>query len=509
MNEAWLKPALLGVDRPQAICTGGAMDDVLQAIIEGADDPALAYSRQMGVLAACRRAAAPLAAAVAVPALAPHDPAALPADHGWASLLATLFNAGHAAPWLKRLRQQACVRLAAQGRHLPVAVLPAALDTGARFAALRDVLRSVLGERGRWLAACNDEWRYALGGVAPAATAQDLEQVWNEGSSEARLQAFQQQRAIDPGAARARLQQSLKELPARDRALFVAALGNGLHTDDEALLQALLKDRSREVRALVGPLLARLPDSAHARFLQAQMQGLLQAQRSGLLRRSTWQLQAPAAAEAGWAEAGIDSKRPNGESLGERAWWLYQLARQWPLQWWCQTLEKTPEEVLAWAQKTDWFAALLRAWIEQVDAGEPAWVEALIAHKASYHHKTALLALLPVQQRERHWPATLAELQAQGLLHTVLDSTEAAQVLGPAYSQALAPQVGALLGDERLRYDYLLRDQLLELLAVLHPSVLAQVQVAEPPANATEAMLACTQQARAVLLTRRALYAPI
>ncbi|MBK0011317.1 DUF5691 domain-containing protein [Stenotrophomonas sp. S41] len=507
MNQSWLKPALLGIDRPQVIAVGGALDAVLQAVA-AADEPALAYSRQVGVLAACERAAVRTAATVDVPPPAPDDPLQMAADHPWVPLLANVFEPGQVSPWGKRLRQQACERLAAYGRHLPVAVLPQALDAGARFAALREPLRAVLGVRGHWLAACNAEWRYAGAAVEAQASAADDEQVWNEGSSEARLAMFQQQRVDDAAAARTRLQDSLKELPARERAAFIAALQPELHADDVPLLQGLLKDRSREVRALVGPMLGRLPASPHAAYLQAQMEGLLQQSRSGLLRRLAWTLEAPAALDPGWADAGIDSKRPNGEVLGERAWWLYQLARQLPLAWWCRTLEKPAADVVAWAREGDWYQALLRAWLERVDASEADWVEALIALKETHPRKSELLALLPAVQRERHWPARLQDLISQNLLGDVVDSTGAARSLSAAYSQALAPSVGALFGDERLRYDYLLRDRLLELLAVLHPTTLASVQIAEPPATATDAMLHVAHQARALLALRQALYSP-
>ena len=91
MNQAWLKPALLGIDRPQVIAVGGALDVLLQAVAD-ADEPALAYSRQVGVLAACERAAVRTAAAVSVPPPVADDPLQLAADHPWVALLATVFQ---------------------------------------------------------------------------------------------------------------------------------------------------------------------------------------------------------------------------------------------------------------------------------------------------------------------------------------------------------------------------------------------------------------------------------
>ncbi|WP_369944521.1 DUF5691 domain-containing protein [Xanthomonas medicagonis] len=505
MSDAWLKPALLGIDRPQTIPAEGALGEVLAAVAMQ-EDAALGYSQQVGVLAACRRAALRMAAPVPLPPPADVDPLALPSGHAWAPLLQALFASVQPSPWVRRVRYEACVQLAARHRHLPVAVLPQALDAGARLGALRSCLRPVLGVRGRWLAARNADWAYAAQTAIEADAPADLEQLWNEGAFDARLRAFQQLRAHDAEDARARLQATLKDLSARERVDFVAALQPQLSEADAPLLLPLLKDRSREVRMLVGPMLARLPSTPHAQYVQAQMLALLQHQPGGLLRRMSWKLEAPAAADAGWADAAIDGKRPNTDLLGERAWWLYQLARQLPLAWWCHTLEKTPAQVLAWARSTDWYDALLRAWLERVDASEPEWVEALVAVEQRHMRLGELLAMLPPAQRERHWPASAAELQQKRLFGDVLDSTGPGQTLSAAYSRQLAAGLGALFGEESLRYDYTLRDTLLELLAVLHPAALPHVQVADAAADATEAMRDCVQQARQLLVLRQTLH---
>ncbi|QNH16910.1 hypothetical protein HEP74_02050 [Xanthomonas sp. SS] len=505
MSEAWLKPALLGIDRPQVIPATGALGEVLAAVATQ-EDAALGYSRQVGVLAACRRAALRMAAPVALPPPAEVDPLALPTGHAWAPLLKGLFGNAQPSPWMKRARYEACLQLAAHNRHLPVAVLPQALEAGVRLSALRPGLRPVLGVRGRWLAARNADWAYAADTAVDADAPTDLEQVWNEGAFDARLLAFRQLRAHNAEDARARLQGTLKDLSARERVDFVAALQPQLSEADAPLLQPLLKDRSREVRMLAGPMLARLPSTPHAQYVQAQMLALLQHQPGGLMRRMAWKLEAPAAADAGWAEAAIDSKRPNNDMLGERAWWLYQLARQLPLAWWCHTLEKAPAQVLAWARGTDWHDALLRAWLERVDASEPEWVEALIGVEQRHMSLGDLLAMLPPAQRERHWPTSAAELQHKRLLGEVLDSTGLGQTLSAAYSRQLAAGLGALFGEASLRYDYTLRDALLELLAVLHPSMLSHVQVADAQADATEAMRDCVHQARQLLALRQTLH---
>ncbi|WP_153065977.1 DUF5691 domain-containing protein [Xanthomonas campestris] len=506
MSPIWLKPALLGIDCPQVVPAEGALGDVLAAVAKH-EDAALAYSVQVGVVAASRRAALRMAAPVALPPLAENDPQALPADHAWTPLLKRLFSGTQPPPWMRRTRYEACLQLGAHNQYLPVAVLPLALNAGARVNPLRAFLRPVLGIRGRWLAACNPDWNYAVeagdhGQAAPA----NLEQVWDEGTFDARLHAFRQLRTHNAATANARLQCALKDFSARERVEVIAALQPQLSDADGPLLQTLLKDRSREVRMLVGPMLATLPFTVHAQYINAQMRTLLQQQPAGLLRRMAWKLDAPAVADAGWVDAAIDSKRPGSDMLGERAWWLYQIARQLPLGWWCQTLEKTPTQVLAWARSTDWYDALLRAWLERVDASEPEWVQAMIDVEQRQLRLGELLAMLPPAQREQHWPASIAELQQTSLFAEVLGSTSPGQTLSAAYSQRLAADLGARFGDESLRYDYVQRDLVLELLAVLHPSALPHVQIADAAPNATEAMLDCVQQAHDVVTLRQALH---
>jgi len=52
-------------------------------------------------------------------------------------------------------------RLYRSGKRLPPALLPDALRVGTRTTDLRPVILAVMGERGRWLAQCNKDWRWA------------------------------------------------------------------------------------------------------------------------------------------------------------------------------------------------------------------------------------------------------------------------------------------------------------------------------------------------------------
>jgi hypothetical protein len=385
---------------------------LLARVGEGSD-AALDFSRRAGVLAACTLAAMALdQGEVQRPVPAAPDANVLPGDHPWAAAIRAIFtDAVITQTHEARLKHEACVCLAAAGFTLPFAALPQALEAGQRNQALRAVLLPVLGHRGRWLAAQNADWKFA-GGAAVASDAQDASRLWQEGNPLERLAHFTRLRGSDPAAARELLQAGLGELSAKERAEFVAALGHGLSADDGALLALLLKDRSRDVRYGAARLLAGLPGSAHAQGLVGWLAPLL-SQKRGLLGRQ-WLIDAPQAADPAWAGAAIDAARPQYEALGERAWWLYQIARQVPLDWWTTHTGMKPAELVAWAGKTDWKDALHRAWRERASAAEPDWIEALLSLRTreARAEASALLALLPVARRADETPAMAECAQA-------------------------------------------------------------------------------------------------
>src|SRR5436190_1181360 len=74
-----------------------------------------------------------------------------------------------------------------------VAVVPGslaeALAAGTRSVALRPALLAVIGERGRWLARWNHDWRWAAEALPELADGvpADTETIWQEGTAAQRL----------------------------------------------------------------------------------------------------------------------------------------------------------------------------------------------------------------------------------------------------------------------------------------------------------------------------------
>lgn len=468
MNRPWYKEALIGVGATPALPLDGELGRLMNELTENTEEPALAYSRMMAVVAAAHRAAVALPDPLApLPTPAGPDATVLPSTHAWVGPLAYCLDNGPL-----RLQYEACEQLRRHKRSLPLALLPAALEAGRQAVELRQYLLPVLGERGRWLARLNSRWAYAAGPGDIRDGSDQAHPCWTSGAFSERLGYLQRLRSQNAALARVLLQTTLEELPAKERLAFVETFAVGLEPDDEVLLSQRLSDRSREVRRAASILLARLPDSNHAKRLNAWLSVLITPKR-GLLGGS-WRCNAPTQANEEWAKAGINPKRPAHESLGERAWWLYQLVRSVPLPWWERHTDMSPEQLLAWARKSDWKEALLRGWNECAGVGDDAWIAAMVASKQPLFKKqmARLLSLLEPAKRERYWPKTLAELQVANLLHDVIESCAPGDTLSAAFSRGLVAGLAQAMSGDGFRQNHLLRQLLAGLVCVVHPESL-------------------------------------
>ena len=484
MNDwnALLQAALLGAERPWTLppplTQVGAADPVAQLLRDAraqsaADAPGLLL-RLAGAKAVCQCAGW---TAPATP-LAPIAPAApesrTPATAAWSQLLSHALALG-----TPRLQHQVLFAIDAAVLRAPPALLPALLHAGRQSVALRPHLLPVLGERGRWLAQQNPEWAYACGAQEQA----DTQTHWAHGSLEQRCAVLRAERATAPAAARERLQADWESLAAKDRTALIAILRVGLSLDDETFLNTQLKDRAQDVRRMAAKLLAALPGSAYAQRITARMVPLVVCSQAepGLLgrmlgRSSTEQrvtLDAPTQPDADWKTDLLEPERPTHESLGERAWWLYQLTSRTHLAWWTAHTGLAPAELLTLAQRSDWTEALVRGWTDavlwQLDA---VWAQALLDHAGDLRgdHRAELLAMLSAPQREAFLlqqlgePKQLYEVVAACLAGCALHAS-----LGPAVSTRLAQLLRQQIDRGALLDNYSLRSLLPEVVCALHP----------------------------------------
>lgn len=554
--QTLLPAAMVGTDKMafSSPTLSGPVGALLAQIQAQAASPALALLQTAGVLAVCERAARQGTARAAPAANVAPDAAAAPATNATApggtpaantaapgstpaanatapgNTPAANIAAPETAPALTskslqislrwalaegslRLQIELLQRLSAAGWRLPHGLLTLALDAGQRSVALRPALLAVLGERGRWLARQNSAWRYAEGGTAADAP---LETRWSEGSLTQRIELLRQERQRDPASARERLKAALPDLPAKDRAELAAVLIEGLSMDDEALLVALCKDRGTDVRQTARALLAQLPGSATTQRAIARLLPCLEKQATlKSLLGAKWKIEPPQAADDDWKADGLEAERPKHESLGERAWWLYQLARQVPLAWWESHTGMTPAALLQWAAKDDWHAALVRAWFELLPmAPDTAWCQAFLpdhARKAlpdiPQNTLARVVSMLPSVERELHWTQALQKLQPlqpsepsafNDVIYQILKAYQPGMHVSQPLSELLVSTLQGYLHYDKTTTDHFqLRTQLPELCCVLHPGALpawqAMTRIENEAHFLTQALDGCLQ----------------
>jgi hypothetical protein len=289
--------------------------------------------------------------------------------------------------------------------------LPGLLGVGLAQAEWREAILPVLGERGRWLAAQNPEWSWAVGG------ADDDENIWHVGDGAARLSFLRRLRRTNPTRARELLAATWKDEDPEDRIRFVSILESGLNADDEPLLEAALDDKRKEVRKGAATLLARLPGSALItrmigratpllKFTPAQSGSLLKFQKS---KPAILEIVLPSECDKSMQRDGIEIKPMTG--FGEKIGWIIQMLETVPLTYWTTTWKTSPAEVIEASMQGEWKKEMFEAWLRAAIRQENQdWAEAVfpIALTAKRVEKfDGLLAALSVERREVRLAALL------------------------------------------------------------------------------------------------------
>lgn len=351
------------------------------------------------------------------------------------------------------------------GFHLPTSLLMLGIEQRRTRPALRPLIDAVIGERRRWLLATRGEATISTPDADPA-------ERWQTGTLAERRAALVHLLAADRAAARERFRAALPQLPAAERAELLVVLVDRADPADEALYESLLKDRGREVRLLAAAGLQRIPGSAWAVRMRERVQALI--------RRDGQQpsLAPPTEPDPAWAADGIELKRPKQESLGERAWWLYELTRRVPLSVWQEATGLDAAGLLGWAKSSDWKEALRRGWTESL-AVTPD-LDALLAFgRAGMRpwEQQALFQRMAPAETERFWSGMLASRRPplSELLGSYEQRPELDETLpAPLAEAALASYAGLLAAERREHWN--LAQQALALSLLLPAALLPQLR---------------------------------
>jgi hypothetical protein len=254
-------------------------------------------------------------------------------------------------------------------QHVPEMLLPSLLDKGRQQRELRPSVLPVLGQRGRWLAAQNPDWNYAV--------ALTTEADWETGTPSARLLYLQDLRSHNPDHARELLQSTWKQETASDRAKFLETFRNGLSLADEPFLEDGLSDRSKEVRRVAVDILASLPDSRLCRHVMEHTCRYLSLEREV----SSLHVQLPDHLDETLIQLGFELKPLSSvnNKVGERGWWLLQMLGATPLSTWTEQWQMSPQQIVKLAQSHEWQNVLLDGFaLAAKRQGNHEWLEEVI-----------------------------------------------------------------------------------------------------------------------------------
>jgi hypothetical protein len=256
-------------------------------------------------------------------------------------------------------------------KRVPENCLPALLDLGQKQHDLRDAILPALGKRGRWLAAQNDDWSWAVGGD------EDDETIWQTGSREARRLFLQRLRATSPNRARELVLSTWAEDTPEDRAAFLQTFQTGLSMADEPFLEECLDDRRKEVRSVAVDLLSRLPESRLCQRMIERVRPLLKLKTG---KKPQVEVTLPKECDKAMERDGIEPKPPSG--TGQKAWWMKQIISVVPPFMWCQTWSKTPTELAQIvANNKEWKLTLFEWWALAAQRHRDIqWAEGLLAY---------------------------------------------------------------------------------------------------------------------------------
>lgn len=247
--------------------------------------------------------------------------------------------------WLEQ-----CAR---SGARVPPFYLPALLRA-INDRAERASLRSILGERGRWLARQQPDWAW----VAATAPSPDVA-LWEIGTEDERLATLQHLRATEPARATELVARTWSEDAPEFRLRALALLRPALSLADEALLTRVLTDKRKDLRSAAQALLATLPAFGLATRARSRTEEILVLHR-GLLGKKL-EVNFPAAFDPAWKADAIEEKPPAG--VGEKAHWAQQFLGLVPPAHWTEKFGLDAAALVALAVKSaDWGDLLLAGW---------------------------------------------------------------------------------------------------------------------------------------------------
>lgn len=163
-------------------------------------------------------------------------------------------------------------------QRVPEEAVHLLLGAGSADSDLQDLIRLVIGKRGRWLSelGTNPDWTW----LHPP----NIDHRWQYGSDNERIEVIQFLRKTEPDRAREMVTATWSKENSKNRFHFLNAFSDGLSLGDEPFLDSTFDDGSSHLRKKARELLTKLPDSRFRQRMLAHAINLLELiDRNGMM----------------------------------------------------------------------------------------------------------------------------------------------------------------------------------------------------------------------------------
>lgn len=248
------------------------------------------------------------------------------------------------------------LRLASEsGQVVPGRVLPELLLESTQDHSLRAFVRTIAGEKGRWIARQRERLSWIHEDHVIQAGS------WEEGSQDERIAWLRKTRPQAPEEAMAAILSTWAGEEAVMREVIARMIADHpLDSDEGWLEKEVLKDRRQEMRELAMISLGKLENSGFVKRARERIQEHVTIQQTPSGNKMS--IEAPSGFKSSWAADGIKQKPPQG--TGEKAWWLRQMTGMVPLEEWSELLGIDAGDLFAIPMESDWQEPLLLGWMD-------------------------------------------------------------------------------------------------------------------------------------------------
>lgn len=402
------KEALLGTERLDPTSAperhAGGVDKIDQLISTIAvDDPAHKLLASAGVLAIHgQMSSARIETTLApdIPKPPEPDKPECPADV--ANLFSTYRRQGQTT-----LQKQVLEEISQQGWRLPAESIPNLLKMGSKNNTVRPAVVSVLDNYGRWIAAKNKSWRYAL---IPSMTWDELNDFWADSPQQIRLSTLVWLRQTNPKKGLALLESRWPDEPDANRHAMIVALKHGLSIDDESFLEQSLDSRQMIVRKRAHELLSMLEASRFSKRMRGYASLILNWH---LDRKPFMTVKMPVRMSSSMIRDGLKDQveKKRADFISRR---MTHVVNCVPVDFWTEKTDLSPEAFLQMLQTTTWPRTFLGALsIAIVRQNRQDWARAMLKSAGITPKSAAVLKVLD--------PADIAPITRKALIQPIPD----------------------------------------------------------------------------------------